>query len=132
MKLAVSGVAAAGLLALPFVFGDAESGSGRVSKTPDRQETLSSYRLTVPGGDDTCTVAKGEMLGGSRAELEMAGNCTTLLPRLKEARYWKEGANGDVIFADADGRVIAEFYAADGVAYESVKPAAPPMALTAQ
>lgn len=133
MKLLVSGLAAAGIVAFPFVFSEHDPGAGSNPVLQGRTKASPlSYQLSIPGNENTCMIAKGKTLDGNRAELDMGRDCVSLAPRLAEARYWTEGANGEVIFAAADGRVVAEFYAADGVAYESVRPVSPLMALIAQ
>ncbi|UUP16936.1 hypothetical protein [Nitratireductor thuwali] len=93
---------------------------------------LSRYRLIVSGRDESCLVEKGVETGLNAAELKAEEGCYRLLPRLADARIWKRDDEGDVVFAAADGREIARFFAADGVAFESVKPASPLMLLTAE
>ena len=80
-------------------------------------------------GYDEAGMNKGREL---RAKLDLAEECVTLLPRLAEARYWHEDGAGEVTFVAADGQPIVEFFAADGVAYESLRPLSPLVALTAK
>ncbi|WP_163267482.1 hypothetical protein [Chelativorans alearense] len=126
MKSVVAGLVVMGVGALPFVAFDRE---GAAAVDSSMQERPGHYRLSVAGREGSCGIAKGKAAGG-RAEIELAADCILITPHLSQARYWQEGADGDVAFEAADGRIIAEFYAADGVAYESFRPAAPLMALT--
>ncbi|MCT7377735.1 hypothetical protein [Chelativorans salis] len=130
MKSVLVGLVVMGVGALAFVASDQEGTAAADPSVQERQGPHSHYRLRVAGRDGSCTIAKGKSAGIGRAEIELAADCVLLMPRLSEARYWREGADRDVAFEAADGRVIAEFYAADGVAYESLTPAAPLMALT--
>ncbi|WP_159588529.1 hypothetical protein [Chelativorans xinjiangense] len=130
MKSVVAGLVVMGLGALPFVAFDREGAAAVDPSMQERPGSLPHYRLSVAGREGSCTIAKGRAAGTGRAEIELAADCILLTPQLSQARYWQEGADGDVAFEAADGRVIAEFYAADGVAYESLRPAAPLMALT--
>lgn len=97
-----------------------------------RKEALVSFKLRVSGREGNCTVVKRGMRDSQRAELKLDENCFRMLPRLTEARFWQQGTSGEVTFAAADGRPIVKFFAADGVAYESLYPVTPLVALTAQ
>ncbi|WP_265518605.1 hypothetical protein [Nitratireductor luteus] len=103
-----------------------------VSKAVAEKGGLLRYRLSVSGRDGSCLVEKGVEMGLDAAELKAEDDCYQLLPRLADARIWKRSGEGDVVFAAADGREIARFFAADGVAFESLKPASPLMSLTAE
>jgi hypothetical protein len=133
MKLAISALAALGVLgALPYVMPERD-GAGAASKPiPGGKDSLHSYELSVSGREGSCTVLKRAAAGAERAEIEMAPKCIELMPRLAEARYWKENGAGELTFVAADGHPVVEFFAADGVAYESLRPVSPLIALTAQ
>lgn len=90
-----------------------------------RAETPGRFRLVIAGHDVTCLVSKEKSAATAATELEIAGECLALLPRLAEVRYWRETDDGTVVFAGADGEALVEFFGADGVAYESLRPAAP-------
>lgn len=130
MKLAFSAFAAVGVLGvLPYVIHNRTSEEGALAG--QSLQTPVSYQLRVTGREGHCTVVKHDTRE-RRTELEMSGECAEMMPRLADVRYWQEDDAGGVIFAAADGRPVVEFFAADGVAYESLRPAAPLMALTAQ
>lgn len=134
MKLAISALAALGVLgAVSFVMPE-RTGEATTSSRPaqESKEALLSYQLRISGREGSCTVVKQGPTGAVRAKLDLEQDCITMMPRLAEARYWQEAATGEVIFAAADGRPIVEFFAADGVAYESLRPVSPLIALTAQ
>lgn len=109
-----------------------ESRVSEAGKAVAEKGGLSRYRLIVSGRDGSCLVEKGVETGQNAAELKAEDGCYRLLPRLADARIWKRDDEGDVVFAAADGREIARFFAADGVAFESLKPASPLMLLTAE
>lgn len=134
MKLVIPALAALSVLgALPFIVperGGEETSSPRPAQ--EEKEALLRYQLRVSGREGSCTVVKRGPAEAIHADLELDKDCIAMMPRLSEARYWQEGAAGEVLFIGADGRPIVEFFAADGVAYESLRPVTPLMALTAQ
>lgn len=83
------------------------------------------FRLSVLGQDETCAVELGDT-----AALTLDPKCSRLFQPLSEARFWQEQPNGDILLVTVDGRTIAQFFQGDGVAYESVEPAAPLMTLS--
>lgn len=89
-----------------------------------------SYTLAANGGASACSVTRGEDRGGGVSDLTVSPSCASVLPGLERARVWKEREDGSVAFA-ADGRDIVTFSLADGVDYESFKPAVPVMTLAA-
>ena len=135
-KLFIYGLAGLGMaLALPLAAyhdGDGGSVSAATTASIGGEAAQPRYELRIAGRSDGCFVSKGEAIAPGRSVLKMAAQCILLLPRLSEASYWQEGPDGEVIFAAGNGRTVAEFYMADGVAYESLRPATPPMALIAQ
>ncbi|WP_173932796.1 hypothetical protein [Chelativorans sp. Marseille-P2723] len=115
------------------ILGDNENPTHSVSKqVQEHKEALLAYQLQVSGREGSCTVVRHGGANALRAELDLDHECIALMPRLAEARYWRQDASGGVTFVAADGRPIVEFFAADGVAYESLRPVAPLVALTAK
>lgn len=78
-----------------------------------------------------CSLAAGHAPEGGLRPLRLAPGCVADNPGLAEARYWLDRPDGTVAFSGADGRVLAEFAAADGAAFESYHPRLPVMTLFA-
>ena len=76
-----------------------------------------------------CSLAAGHALEGGPRPLRLAPGCVVDNPGLAEARYWLDRHDGTVAFSGADGRIVAEFAAADGAAFESYSPPLPVMTL---
>lgn len=89
-----------------------------------------TYLLRVVGQEQGCPVVLRHGHEGGFEKLDLAPSCAGLFDRFAEARFWREQADGDILFVADDGRTIAQFFPGDGVAYESVKPALPLMMLT--
>jgi len=89
-----------------------------------------SYQLRVVGQEQACSVVLRDDFEGGLASLDVAPSCARLFDRLSEAHFWREEADGDILFVADDGRTIAQFFPGDGVAYESLKPVMPLMMLT--
>lgn len=133
MKFVFPALASLGLVgALAFVAPQSSDVEPSALSAQQRKEALVSYKLRVSGREESCTVVKHGTIEAERADLELDENCVHMLPRLADARYWKQESIGEVTFAAADGRPIVEFFAADGVAYESLHPVSPLVALTVQ
>jgi len=133
MKLAISAIAALGVLgALPFLAAERAGSGGASGLIQKSKEAHLRYRLSVSGREGSCTVTKQGGAETDRTELELSPRCMELMPRLAEARYWQEDGAGELRFVAADGRAVVEFFAADGVAYESLKPLSPLIALKVQ
>ncbi len=138
MRFALFTLAGLGVLfgALSFSALDNKSGNTPSAKFPShefvsQEKTLPlTYKLQVSGKDGSCTVVKRGTVEAKRAGLDLKGGCAHLMPRLANARYWHEGETGEVIFATAEGRPVVEFFPADGVAYQSLNPVSPLIALT--
>ena len=78
-----------------------------------------------------CSLAAGEAPEGAPRPLRMAAGCTSGNPLLTGARWWLDRPDGTVALAAADGRILAEFAAGDGAAFESYAPRQPLMTLLA-
>ncbi|WP_274425930.1 hypothetical protein [Chelativorans sp. YIM 93263] len=129
------------LLSLLIVLGTA--GAVALVHEGEPEETLTTaaiekakdaeyFQMRIPGRDGSCKLIKRGPVDASQSQLELGENCSALMPRLAEARYWRERDAGDVTLLADDGRTIVEFFPGDGVAYESYSPETPLIALTAQ
>lgn len=130
MKLLMTGFLLAGLVgAAPLVLSAAED-DGAASVVASKG-SVNQYRLSVAGRDESCTISAGDETGSGHL-VRMNGDCSAAVPALQKVRYWRQDNAGDVVLAADGGEVVAKFFAADGVAYESLKPVSPMMALTAE
>ncbi|HRP78769.1 MAG TPA: hypothetical protein PL183_06655 [Aquamicrobium sp.] len=95
------------------------------------------FRLVATGDRDSdpgrldCSLAAGEAPEGAPRPLRMAPGCMPANPHLAGARWWLDRPDGTVALAAADGRILAEFAAGDGAAFESYAPRYPLMTLLA-
>ncbi|KFB09079.1 hypothetical protein [Nitratireductor basaltis] len=130
MKLLVTGLLLAGLVgAAPLVLSAAED-DGAAAIVAAKSE-VAQFRLSVAGHDETCTISSGKPTDVDNAVL-VNGDCSSAVPALRKVRYWRKDGTGDLVLAADSGEVVAKFFAADGVAYESLKPVSPMMVLTAE
>jgi len=130
MKLVIPAFAALAVLgALPFAMPESETDAAQQAMKAKAQNR---YELSVSGQQGNCTVVKRSGGKAERAELQLTPECVKMMPGLADARYWQEGGAGEISFVAADGSSVVEFFAADGVAYESLKPASPILALKAE
>lgn len=127
------GLLAGGAGAVAFALGgDSSAGDQAVSfeTTGTVPASPVSYTLAANGSASACSVTRGEDRGGGVSDLKVSPACASVLPGLETAIIWKERDDGSVAFS-VDGRDIATFSLADGVDYESFKPAMPVMTLAA-
>lgn len=118
-----------------------------LSGRPDVDMTTTSTIATAPDGEDgfrlvsawdggdrnrpDCSLAAGEAPQGAPRPLRMAPGCMPGNPQLAGARWWLDRPDGTIALAAADGRILAEFAAGDGAAFESYAPRQPLMTLLA-
>ncbi|MBN8243922.1 hypothetical protein JF546_12945 [Nitratireductor aquimarinus] len=131
MKLFVSGVLLATLLASGGYFSDAVSARDG-SETPLTQDALagtnaSEFTLMRIGFEDVCKLRRADTSGEAQLALDSA--CAQLVPALAGARVWQERADGTVAFLSASGETLVEFFPGDGVTYESLRPSSPLLSL---
>jgi hypothetical protein len=89
---------------------------------------IERFVMQASGDDKTCLVEKTEG-EGPLSHVSVASDCDEMLPGLSGLHYWSESSDGTVTLS-ADGRTPAVVFAqADGVAYESIEPRMPIMAL---
>lgn len=132
MRLLIATVAAVGFIgAAAAVTSEPEGGRSAALATKSLLSAPSRYRVVAIGQESTCAVTKGEVLSAQTTELHVETACSTVMPGLEQARYWREGRDGSVTFAKADGGTVLEFSVADGVAYETFRPHAPLVSLVA-
>jgi len=126
----LTGILLAGLVgAAPLVLSAAEDDSAAAIVAAKGEVT--QYRLSVAGHRESCVISPGNQTSEGHT-VRMNGNCSSAVPALKKVRYWRKDGAGDLVLAADSGEVVAKFFAADGVAYESLKPMSPMMALTAE
>ncbi len=89
------------------------------------------YQLTVNGNGAGCLLSAGRWIDGASRAIDLSGGCAPGDHPLAAARIWIEHPHGDVALADETGRVLFEFGASDGAAFESFRPLEPLMTLTA-
>ena len=129
MKPALAAFAATALAALALPAFDSQENAEPALATAGSVPAY--YRLDVAGRRSGCTLARRGADVSGRAEVALEGDCRGPALSLGTARYWRE-QEGTVLLEAADGRIVAEFFAADGVAYEALRPARPLMALVVQ
>lgn len=127
MKLASALVAAAAFYGGAHLVGESEGSA--VAAAP--AVPAGTFRLVADGGR-TCTVVRGAPAGGGAFELRPAAGCEALMPGLAGARVWREEADGTVTFGAGETDPLVAFAVADGDGYESFRPAAPILSLTAE
>lgn len=87
------------------------------------------FRLVSTLGEAGCSLTAGQAGKDGLRPLVLAAGCIDGNPALAQARYWLDRPDGTVALSAADGRVVAEFAAADGAAFESYDPPLPVMTL---
>lgn len=87
------------------------------------------YTLTSPEAEQSCTIRRVPVASAGGATLSVPADCDTILPGLSTARFWTERSDGSVSFSSDGGAQVALFAVADGMAYESISPSRPLMAL---
>ena len=130
MNLAQMGVAAALALAIyaaPFSY-EGDPDPMIVAAFDATQPGEQRFSLQASGRDTGCLVTAASADDGKQP-LSLASACLDLVPGLAGARWWLEREDGTVAFAADNGKVVAEFALADGVAYESYAPRQPIMTL---
>ena len=89
---------------------------------------VETFQLQANGEQATCRVEKATG-PGPVVNVIVAPDCDSVMPGLSTMRYWRESADGTVTLS-ADGKTQAVLFGpSDGVAYESVEPRTPLMAL---
>ena len=102
--------------------------SGNTDDVETRSVGPGQFRLMAEG--DSCTIFKGPPLGSGLNDLVIPAECDSLMPDLSAMRFWKEDGDGSVAFSPDGTEGLVLFSVADGVAYESYKPARPLLILT--
>lgn len=103
-----------------------------VPQTPDVQVAdAETYILRSTQATGTCDVVRGDPLTGGRSRLSVDPSCAAVMPGVEKAKYWVDKDDGSVAFTENGIDPIVTFAVADGVAYESLKPAQPVLSLDA-
>ena len=123
-----AGLLAAAMLAAASIFDagprlDATTTASLAAAPQDR------FRLVSTLGEAGCSLTAGQARKDGLRPLVLAAGCIDGNPALAQARYWLDRPDGTVALSAADGRVVAEFAAADGAAFESYDPPLPVMTL---
>lgn len=89
---------------------------------------IERFVMQASGDEQTCVVEKTAG-AGSLSKVSVAPQCDTMLPGLSGLHYWSENADGTVALSADGGTPAVIFAQADGVAYESIEPRTPLIAL---
>ena len=128
MKIVLSGAMALGLmgsvgyLSLEPANGTNAVGDSIVAESVSSVHVRPVFTLAKAGADRGCAVTTGRMLPSQRSELKLTDACSAMMPALAKARYWQDNSDGTVSFISDEGLAVVEFFAADGIAYESFRP----------
>lgn len=90
---------------------------------------LASERFRLVSGDSSCVVLRSAAMGTAPAGLTAGHDCDEVMPGLSDVRFWREEADGSVLFGSVGGVTMAAFAQADGAGYESFAPRHPLMTL---
>ncbi|WP_367717994.1 hypothetical protein AB2N04_07325 [Nitratireductor sp. GISD-1A_MAKvit] len=127
MKLLVPGALALLLVGTVGYFPNFQKAEDTVTPPEANQSEQdvsgAEFILTRIGSEHLCKVRHAP--ADERAELTLGPDCTLLVPDLAEARIWEERADGTVAFVSQSGETIMEFFAGDGLTYESLRPKTP-------
>lgn len=116
---ALAAIAATGLK----IHSSASAAAGAVPLT-----NVERFVMQANGDDKTCLLEKTGS-EGALSHISVAPDCDEMLPGLSGLHYWRDSSNGTVALS-TDGRTPAVVFAqADGVAYESIEPRLPIIAL---
>ncbi|TPI11749.1 hypothetical protein FJW06_18920 [Mesorhizobium sp. B4-1-3] len=120
----------AGLVMSVALFGGAHVlYGGQGQSTAIETATSSTYRLTANGDEAGCAVQRGASVSDGLSRLDVASDCSKLMPGVERAKFWREQADGSVAFSENGIDPIVTFGVADGDGYESYAPSAPLLAL---
>lgn len=88
--------------------------------------------LLRSAGDLACKVVRGAATGSGSYTLQANEDCERLLQGLSKVRFWQERDDGAIVFSRDGADDLVTFALADGVAYESFRPASALISLAAQ
>ncbi|QDZ01391.2 hypothetical protein FQ775_13950 [Nitratireductor mangrovi] len=83
------------------------------------------YWLRQVGSADGCSVAFAEPGTDAVTAIVPEAGCAALHPEMASVRFQREDGDGLMSFVSEAGETVIQFAIADGVAYESLKPATP-------
>lgn len=128
MNRSRNGALAAALIATAVL--GSRIGAAMPAATVERPDTAvsTSERFRLVSGDSSCVVVKSAAAGDRPAGLSAGQDCDEVMPRLSGVRFWREEADGSVLFGSVGGGAMAAFAQADGAGYESFAPRRPLMA----
>lgn len=123
--LALATLAAAGILA---VQGDDD---GRPPVADAGEGPGSVYILGTSGGSAECALELVRPADLGATALRPAPGCDEVHPDLARARYWREDADGSIVFLSQAGESLLTFGLDDGPGYLSYEPASAHLRLAA-
>lgn len=119
-------------ITISFVAGNAAFGPepAAVAAIPDSPAQPAGEVYRVSSGLHSCMLSKAAPSAAGISALRADRRCDEVLPGLAGAKAWRENADGSVtIGADAAPQLVT-LGVADGAAYETFRPADPPITLT--
>lgn len=128
------------VVAVGLAFGLAVVAKGKPSETavasmiaPAAKASVDteSYRLRS-ASDRACRLSRGAEAGDGTYAIRADADCERLLPGLSKVRFWQERDDGIVVFSRDGTDELVTFAEADGIAYESFRPASALISLAAQ
>lgn len=117
---------------LSLVAGNAALGPkpAAVAAIHDSPAQPASEVYRVSSGVRSCTLSKAAPSAEGISTLRADRRCDDVLPGLAGAKIWRENADGSItIGADSTPQLVT-LSVADGAAYETFRPADPPITLT--
>ena len=130
MRYSVLALASGSILAAAAILGLKLHSPADAAPNLVNAPAVEAFQLQANGEAVGCTVEKTAG-AGPLSRVTVAQACDEVLPGLSRVQYWQEAADGTVTWS-ADGKTAAVVFGlGDGVAYESVEPRMPLMALIA-
>ena len=106
-------------------------GAASAAAAEESDPSQQTFRLTGIGRDWDCVLSAADRMEPAARPLQLSPGCSAVDPALAGQAFWRERPEGSVSIEGPDGRIVLEFAASDGAAYESYSPADPVMILTA-
>lgn len=115
-----------------FVAGNAALGPkpAAVAAIPVSQARSGGEVYRVSSGMRSCTLTKAAPSAEGTSTLQADRHCDEVLPGLAGANIWLENADGSVTIGAETAPQLVTLGVADGAAYETFRPADPPITLT--
>lgn len=101
-----------------------------VAAIPDTPIQPAGEVYRVSSGVRSCTLSKAAPSAEGISKLRADRRCDEVLPGLAGAKVWRENADGSVTINAENAAQLVTLSVADGAAYETFRPADPPITLT--